>query len=168
MPSQKTVKPLSAAMIRVRVLRRLRKYHSKNQLEHFALFMGGVQILELHHKGLLAHRYGMEQESMERWTLGRIAKEMHAAGVRPDYCELLKHIVEQRNFIAHEMLASDALLRSLVKGPEGRFSRKILYPATYELEQLFVLAQWCDKYQGWDATRSLPSSAELLTPFDSR
>ena len=88
MPAQITVKPLSAAMVRVRVLRRLRKYYSKSQLEHFALFMGGVQNLELHHKGLLAHRYGIDQESMER-TLGRIAKEMYAAGVRPDYCELL-------------------------------------------------------------------------------
>jgi hypothetical protein len=120
-------------------------------LEHFALFMGRVQLLEMHHKGLLAQRYGRDLDEMERWTLGRVANEMRAAGVRPDYCDLLSSLVTSRNFIAHEMLASNALLRSLIKGWSPRQGRKVLDPATYELEQLVVLASWCDKYNGWDA-----------------
>jgi hypothetical protein len=142
---------MSAATIKARVMRRLDRYMGCSYLEHFALFMGGVQLLEMHHKGLLAQRYGRDMEGMERWTLGRVANEMRVAGVRPDYCELLSRLVTSRNYIAHEMLASNALLRSLVKGWSPRFGRKILDPATYELEQLVVLATWCDKYNGWDA-----------------
>lgn len=143
------LKPMSAATIKARVTRRLRRYVGISYLEHFALFMGGVQLLELHHKTLLAQRYGKDLNSMERWTLGRVANEMRAAGVRPDYCEFLSSLVASRNFIAHEMLASEALLQSLVKGGSPRRGRKILDPATYELEQLFVLAAWCDSYDGW-------------------
>ena len=149
------VKPMSAAMIRARVMRRLERYTSASYLEHFALFMGGVQLLELHHKGLLSEHYGKDLEAMERWTLGRVANEMRAAGVRPDYCELLSSLVTSRNWIAHEMLASEALLRSLLNGARTRLGRKILDPATYELEQLFVLAQWCDKYDGWNAAQQI-------------
>ena len=132
-------------------MRRLDRYTGVNYLEHFALFMGGVQLLEMHHKGLLAHLYGKDLEEMERWTLGRVANEMRTAGVRPDYCELLSSLVKSRNFIAHEMLASAALLRSLATGWSPRMGRKVLDPATYELEQLFVLASWCDKHNGWGA-----------------
>jgi hypothetical protein len=144
-------KPMSAAMIKARVMRRLNRYMGLNYLEHFALFMGGVQLLEMHHKGLLAQRFGRDLEEMERWTLGRVVNEMRAAGVRPDYCEFLSSLVKSRNFIAHEMLASTALMRSLVKGWSPRQGRKVLDPATYELEQLVVLATWCDKYDGWGA-----------------
>ena len=143
------VKSMSASMIKARVMRRLDRYVGISYLEHVALFMGGVQLLELHHKGLLAQRYGKDIDAMERWTLGRVANEMSAAGVRPDYCERLSSLVKSRNFIAHEMLANEMLLRSLVKGGLHRHGRKILDPATYELEQLFVLAAWCDKYDGW-------------------
>ena len=142
---------MSPATIKARILRRLDRYTGVNYLEHFTLFMGGMQLLEMHHKGLLAQHYQRDLEQMERWPLGRVANEMRAAGVRPDYCELLSHLVTTRNFIAHEMLASNALLRSLVKGPSPRQARKVLDPATYELEQLIVLASWCDKYDGWDA-----------------
>src|SRR5690348_3398643 len=107
--SRKPARPMSAATIKARVMRRLDRYTGVNYLEHFALFMGGVQLLEMHHKGLLAQRYKRDLEQMERWTLGRVTNEMRAAGVRPDYCELLSHLVTSRNFIAHEMLANNAL-----------------------------------------------------------
>jgi len=150
----KPVKPMSAAMIKYRVGRRLSRYMGISYLEHFALFMGGVQVLEMHHKVLLAERYGKDLDQMERWTLGRINKEMLAAGIRPDYCAFLSELVTKRNFIAHEMLANNALLRSLSSGFSPRQERKVLDPATYELEQLFVLAAWCDKYDGWGAKQS--------------
>jgi hypothetical protein len=142
---------MSPATIEARVMRRLGRYKGVSYLEHFALFMGGVQLLEMHHKGLLAQRYGKALEEMERWTLGRVANEMRAVGVRPDYCALLSSLVTSRNFIAHEMLASYAMLKSLVKGWSPRLGRRVLDPATYELERLVVLASWCDKYDGWGA-----------------
>lgn len=85
---------------------------------------------------------------------------MRAAGVRPDYCDLLSNLVKSRNFIAHEMLASSALLRSLVKGFSPRQGRKVLDPATYELEQLVVLASWCDRYDGWDGAAQQTVAAD--------
>jgi hypothetical protein len=142
---------MTADVIKARVMRRLKRYVGISYLEHFGLFMGGVQLLELHHKQLLAKSFGQDLDAMERWTLGRLATEMRRLGVRPDYCDLLSSLVTSRNFIAHEMLANDALLRSLVKGGLHRAGRKVLDPATYELEQLFVLAAWCDHHNGWGA-----------------
>jgi hypothetical protein len=147
-------RPLSSEMIRARVMRRLKRYSGKSLLEHIALFMGGVQLLELHHKGLLANWYRRDLEAMERWTLGRTARELRSAGVRPDYCHLLESLVEKRNFVVHELLASETLQHSIVRSATGRSARKILDPATYELEQLFVLALWCDKHGGLGLARS--------------
>jgi hypothetical protein len=134
--------------IKKAVFERLEKYRRLSLLEHFAMFMGGAQLLEVQLKGVLAGSFGVEHDRMERWTLGRVQRELGARGCRADFVQLLESLVNYRNHIAHDLLANVTLLKSLVKGA-GRFERKILDPATYELEQLLFLAQVTDEHQAW-------------------
>lgn len=139
---------LDQDQIRGAVSERLEKYRRLSLLEHFAMFMGGAQLLELHLKSVLARHFGVEHERMERWTLGRVKNELSARGCRADFIQLLDSLVTYRNHIAHDLLAGVILANSLVEGA-GRLEAKSLYPATYELEQLLVLATVTDEHDGW-------------------
>ena len=113
------------------------------------MFMGVAQILEIGLKGLLHRRFGVDIETMERWTLGKTAKTLKERGVRADFIQLLESVVDYRNYIAHELLANEAILRSLLSGESGRFEIRQLEKGTYELEQLMFLYDWTEEHQGW-------------------
>ena len=134
--------------IRRAVLRRLKPYDRLNFLEQFSMFMGKAQIFELALKQLLARRYGYDFDSMERWTLGRTARELKESGLRNDFVTLLESVVELRNFIAHELLASKVLVLALT-GKTGRFVTRPLEHGIYELEQIMFLHDWCEKHNAW-------------------
>ena len=140
---------LSCEEIAAGVAERLKKYESLSFLESFAMFMGKAQILELGLKGLLHRRFGKELQTMERWTLGKTAKALKEHGLRPDFIHLLESVVGYRNYIAHELLANEAILRSLLSGESGRFEVRQLEKGTYELEQLMFLYDWTEEHQGW-------------------
>ena len=141
-------KALSPGDIQLAVLKRLEPYEKLNFLEEFAMFMGKAQLFELALKQLLAHRYLYEFDAMERWTLGRTARELRKCGVREDFATLLDDVVEHRNFIAHEILAGGALVTALT-GKTGRFVRRPLEQGIYGLEQLMFLHDWCEKHDAW-------------------
>lgn len=130
------------------VFKRLKPYDKLNFLEQFAMFMGKAQLFELALKQLLARRYDYEFDDMERWTLGRTARELKECGVRKDFVTLLDSVVEHRNFIAHELLASKALVTALT-GTTARFVRRPLEHGIYELEQIMFLHDWCEKHNAW-------------------
>ena len=65
-------------------------------------------MLELGLKRLLASLFQYDQEAIERWTMGRTTRELKTRGLRSDYISLLEQLVDYRNFIAHEYLATDA------------------------------------------------------------
>jgi hypothetical protein len=140
---------LSGEQIAAAVAERLKKYDRLSFLEHFAMFMGVAQILELSLTGLLHRRFGVDLETMERWTLGRIAKQLKENGLRADFVTLLQSVVDYRNYIAHELLANEAILRSLLAGDSARFELRQLEKGTYELEQLMYLYEWTDEHQAW-------------------
>jgi hypothetical protein len=141
---------LTTEEIRAAVSQRLDRYARLNLFEQFALFMGTAQILELALKSVLQQKYGLELERMERWTLGRTARELRDQGCRTDFCQLLDSVVEYRNHIAHELLAAQALLKSLLDGADtGRLATKHLDLAIYELEQLVVLYDWQLLHDAW-------------------
>lgn len=141
---------LSPKEIKQNVSTRLKKYHNLNMLEHYSMFMGGTQILEFTLKGLLIKRYGYDEKKIEKYTLGKVKKELIQCGLRSDYIKLLEHFIEYRNYIAHELLVNDVLLRSILGGKSGRLGIKQLNPATYELEQLSFLYEWCEENNAWD------------------
>jgi thiamine phosphate synthase YjbQ (UPF0047 family) len=47
---------------------------------------------------------------MIKWTLGRTTTELEKNGLREDFINLLRSLVEYRNYIAHELLFDDALI----------------------------------------------------------
>jgi hypothetical protein len=139
---------LTGAQIQRQVFRRLKKYNKLNFLEQFAMFIGSAQILEAALKHLLAERYGYNLAKLERWTLGKTTRELKDCGLRQDFIALLESVVKYRNHIAHELLVSEAILRSLV-ADTGRLERKRLDHGIYELEQVMFLYDWCNEHNAW-------------------
>ncbi len=144
---------LSSEQIKEYVLQRLEKYKNLNFFEEYAMFMGLAQILEFGLKKLLEENYGYELESMDKWTLGKIKVELERNGLRPDFIDLLKSIVDYRNYIAHELLSNNALMKVLYNKliPENHYSKehRVLHKAIYELEQLIFLFDWTNENNGW-------------------
>jgi hypothetical protein len=141
---------LEANEIRDEVIRRLEKYNNLNVLEQFAMFMGMAQVLEVGLKNLLARRYHYDDlEQIDKWTLGRTTGELKKCGLRPDFISLLESVVGYRNHIAHELLANDAILRSILGGDSGKLELSHLEKGIYELEQVVFFYGWCEKHNAW-------------------
>ena len=139
---------LSSDQIRKAVAKRLKKYNKLNLLEHVAMFMGVAQIFELSLKGFVHRKFDVEEATMVHWPLGRIARVLRDRGLRPDFCTLLDNVVRHRNYIAHELLANEAILRSLA-GNSGRLEIRHLEHGTYELEQIIYLYEWTNEHEAW-------------------
>jgi hypothetical protein len=139
---------LSAKEIENAVNKKLEGYKNLSFLEQYAMFMGKAQILELGLKGLLARKYEVPFESMEKWTLGRVKNELSQRGLRQDFIAYLSSVVDYRNYIAHELLVNNAITKSI-----ANFSDRKLYGdffrGIYELEQIIVLHDWCEEHDGW-------------------
>jgi hypothetical protein len=132
------------------VLRRLESYGDLNFLEHYAMFMGKAQLLELGLKKVLIRDFEYAIDRLERSTLGGVKNELAKSGVREDFIRLLERFIEYRNDMAHEFLATEAFLRGLV-GDTGRLSIKPLERGTYELEQLLVIFDFNEEHKCWAA-----------------
>lgn len=130
------------------ILPRLKKYEALNFLEQFAMFMGIAQVLEISLKQLLHRRYGVDFESLERSTLGRVAHQLRECGLRPDFLTLLDSVVGYRNHTAHSLLVNQIILQSLGAG-EARFERRELEKGIHELEQLWFLFEWTEAHAAW-------------------
>jgi hypothetical protein len=145
----KTDLSLSAEDIKKAVMEKLVGYKNLTFLEQYAMFMGKVQILEFGLKGLLARKYSIPFESMEKWTLGRVKNELRRKGLRPDFIALLNSVVDYRNYIAHDLLVNNALTRSL-----ANFSDRKLYGDLFrgicELEEIIFLYDWTEEHNAWD------------------
>ena len=140
---------LSAEEINNAVEKKIEGYEGLSFLEQYAMFMGKTQILEFGLKGLLARKYAVPFESMEKWTLGRVKNELSKKGLRPDFIAYLDSVVDYRNYIAHELLVNNAITMSL-----ANFSNRKLYGdffrALYELEHIIILYDWSEKHNAWD------------------
>jgi hypothetical protein len=140
---------LEALETQEQISRRLKKYENLNVFEQFAMFMGMAQVLELGLKSLLCRRYNYDHERIEKWTLGTTAKELKKCGLRSDFIVLLESVVKYRNYMAHELLANDAMLRSILGGDSGRLELRQLEKGIYELEQVVFLHDWCEEHNAW-------------------
>jgi hypothetical protein len=141
---------LNATDIRRGTERGLRKYEGLNFFEQFAMYIGVAQLLEISLKQILERKYGYDIDSIEKWTLGRVASELKKKGLREDFFQLLDPVVVDRNYIAHNLLASDILFNSFTKSKNiYTKERRRLARAIYELEQIFFLLTWSNKYKAW-------------------
>jgi hypothetical protein len=136
--------------IRPEFEKRLACYKDLSFAEQFAMFMGKAQLLELGLKGVLASKFGYDFDKMERWTLGQVRRELETVGVRPDFLALLKAVVEKRNFIAHEILAAEAMVGAILgEGNQFTKNHRELSKAVYELEQLILHFDLNQEHDAW-------------------
>jgi hypothetical protein len=132
-------KRLSAKQLQFRVDNRLRKYDNLNFFESFAMFMGKAQLVELSLKSVLTSKYSYDENRIERWTLGATIKELEKCGLRKDFIMLLKDLNEHRIYIAHELLADDALMKKLAGWKVQRFAWKSLERGLYAVETVILV-----------------------------
>lgn len=132
----------------------LEKYKGLGFMGKYAMYMGVAQILELGLKNLLADKYDYDFEKMEKWTLGKTYKELEKNKLRPDFLHILKNSVENRNYIAHEIIANKFLFHSILgdKIPDNHYDKESrrLDKFIIKLEQLVFLFESTNKYNWWD------------------
>ncbi|MBN1449846.1 MAG: hypothetical protein JW963_02440 [Anaerolineales bacterium] len=140
---------LTGEEIQDQVFKRLEKYENQNFFEQFAMFMGVSQILEIGLKNLLSSKFGYDYEKTEKWTLGRTKEELKKCGLRADFIVLLQSVIDYRNYIAHELLANQAIMQGLASNYSGRKEFRELQKGIYELEQVVFLYDWCQEHDAW-------------------
>lgn len=140
--------------IHQQTVKRTKKYNNLNFFEQYALYIGIAQLLEICLKNLLVEKYQYDLGKLEKWTLGRTAKELEKNNLRKDFIQLLNSVVEYRNYIAHEMLANEILFHELLRGaiPKNHHTKETrrLHRAIYEIERLFFLFNWTQENDAWE------------------
>lgn len=152
--SKKEEAILSKEDIRKGTSKGLEKYKNLSFMERYAMYMGVSQILELGLKKLLHDTFGYDFDKMEKWTLGKTHIELVKNKLRPDFLYLLKNTVENRNYIAHEILANKLLFHEILgyNIPANHYDKESrrLDKFTIELEELVFLFEWTSSNNGWD------------------
>lgn len=144
---------LTPKEIQRQIARAIKKYEKLNFLERFSMYMGVVQLFEISLKNLLVNKCSYDFDKLEKWTLGRTAKELEKNKFRQDFLHLLNNVVEYRNYIAHELLSNEILYRSLTgnKVSKNHYSKGLrqLDKAILELEQLIIIFRWTEENDEW-------------------
>jgi hypothetical protein len=145
---------ITRAEILRRISKKLNRYSELDYFGQFATFMGNVQLLEIGLKNLLASRYEYDETQVERWTLGRTTKELKEKGLRKDFVRLLNDLVEQRNYVAHELLANEIVYFALLRRgrPKAFYSKELrfLQKSIIHLEVVLFLFRWIERNNAWD------------------
>lgn len=129
---------------------KLERYENLTFLEHYAMYMGKAQLLEMGLKRLLIEKFEYEFDAIEKWTLGRVKSELREIGLRPDFIALLESVVEARNYIAHDLLADQGLMQSILNDRYYSKFERILSTAIIELEQIIIIFDWTNEHNGWE------------------
>ncbi|NNJ16342.1 hypothetical protein CSV86_014530 [Pseudomonas putida CSV86] len=147
MPHQ-PLNPYTQKDIQEKVVAKLDEQKGLSFLEQYAMYMGKAQMLEFGLKGLVHRKFNVPISDMERWTLGMTKNELAKQGIRQDFVACLERVLKHRNDMAHEFLLNCAVMNSL-----GNFSGKgeagDLFRASYELEQIILLHDWCEEHDAW-------------------
>ena len=141
---------LSTKEISENVYQRLEKYKKLNLLEQFSMFIGMTQILELILKQLLVRKYKYNFDKLEKFTLGRLTKELKKSGLREDFISLLENVVDYRNYVAHEFIANEMMLSAILQGQSSKLEIRHFQKGVFELEQLLFLYEWNEENGGWE------------------
>lgn len=132
----------------------LEKYKDLGFMERYAMYMGVAQILELALKNLLIDKFEYDYDKMEKWTLGKTYTELKKNNLRPDFLHILKNTVDNRNYIAHDILANKFLFHELLGDyiPDNHYDKETrrLDKFIIELEQLVFLFGWTNENKGWN------------------
>lgn len=137
--------------IRKGTRKRLKKYKKLGFLERFGMYMGVAQLLEIALKQILYDKFKYDLEKTEKWTLGRVVAELKEKGLKEDIFEFLDPVVNDRNYIAHDLLANHLIFHMISKPKKKIYTKEIrrLARATYELEQVFFLIELTNQNNDW-------------------
>lgn len=128
------------------------------------MFMGMAQVLEFGLKSLLVRLFKYDPDRIQKWTLGRVIRELENNGLRTDFIAVLRELLQYRNYGAHEYLANEAIVRRILSRDIGRFERKYLERGIFAVEQAMVIYDWLEGHNGWVVTRdhahTVPKPAE--------
>lgn len=127
----------------------LKKYNDLNFLESISMYLGVAQILEIKLKYILNYTFDLDFDRTEKWTLGKTVSELKSKQFHPSLVSLLEEVVSNRNYIAHDLLASEIFINSLI--PESGFTKnvRILSKAQFNLEQVLFLVDWAFEHCGF-------------------
>jgi hypothetical protein len=142
---------LESNEIRKGTLEGLKKYDSLNFFEKYAMYMGVAQLLELRLKQILVNEFKEEFDKIENLPLGPTLKKLKEKGMRPDFFLFAEPVKNERNYIAHEIIANEAIWHALAGiNPEHytKDARK-LDKAILEIEQLMFILVWNDQNGKW-------------------
>lgn len=132
----------------------LEKYKGLGFMGKFAMYMGVSQIIELELKRLLSDKFEYDIDKIEKWTLGKTYKELEKCKLRPDFLVLLKNTIDNRNYIAHEIIANKFILNEILGDelPDYYYDKESRYldKFIYELEHLVFLFVWTNSNNLWD------------------
>ena len=125
--------------LRKRITDELSAYDNKNCLEQYALYMLRVQMYELSIKQDLSNLFGLKEDKVERMSLGGIARYFRENKIKANegFFTHLQHIIQQRNSMAHDFLASNSALASIVGEAATNRAERKLSKAIYELENVW-------------------------------
>ncbi len=142
---------LTAAEISKGVAERTKKYTSLSFLEQYALYMGVAQLLELRLKQILVRDFGFQSEQVENYSLGVTLDKLSKAGMRDDFLQIAAMVKDDRNYIAHELLANKMIMESFNSKTDYSSTKnlRILRKATIEIEQLMFILEWNDEHGKW-------------------
>ena len=142
---------LSATEISKGVSERTQKYKALSFLEQYAMYMGVAQLLELRLKQILVREFGFGSESVEKFPLGRTLDELTRNGMRKDFLHIAGMVKDDRNYIAHELLANEMILESLNSKSDYSSTKnlRILQKAIIEIEQLMFIFDWNEEHGEW-------------------
>lgn len=135
--------------LQAELLLRAEKYVGKSFLESFSMYLGTAQLLEFALKKLLDDRFGVSADLLEYKTLGQVRAKLEEVGVRNDYTGILKEVVKDRNYAAHELLANNMLIGDLGVSFSERFEFKELSPFILKLERAVFLYDYFQHNDAW-------------------
>ncbi|NQV18447.1 MAG: hypothetical protein HQ534_07890 [Armatimonadetes bacterium] len=154
MKSKKEESTLSKEDISKGTSKGIEKYKNLSFMERYAMYMGVAQILELGLKYLLVDKFEYDIDKTEKWTMGKTYRELEKNKLRPDFLHILKNTVDNRNYIAHEILANKLLFHEILgdKIPDNHYDKESrrLDKFIIELEQLVFLFEWTNSNNGWN------------------
>ncbi len=140
---------ITAEELQAEVLLRTEKYNGKSFLECFSMYLGTAQLLEFALKKLLQDRFSVPAELLELKTLGQVRAKLEEIGVGNDYTDILKEVVKDRNYAAHELLANNMLIGDLGVTFSEHFEFKELSPIIFKLERAVFLYDYIQHNDGW-------------------
>lgn len=132
-------KKLTISDLSMQINKNLKLIENLNLLERYAAFMLEVQLIEQLLRNVLIAQH---VEQVEKLTLGMIICELEKRKCNQKMLDLLRGLNGSRKDMAHSFLATDSILRNLVKLKSDHLLTKPLNIALFKVEETLCVYQF--------------------------